>query len=99
MIKGEMSLVGPRALPVEYLPLMKEQQKLRHRVRPGITGLAQVSGRHGISWKEKFTLDEQYICTLSFRLDVGILFKTFLLLLNPKEDCSLEEKKFEGNSS
>ncbi len=76
VLKGDMSLVGPRPLLVEYLPLYNEEQKRRHLVRPGITGYAQVNGRNAISWKEKFELDVWYVDNQSLWLDVKILFKT-----------------------
>ncbi len=76
VIKGDMSLVGPRPLLVEYLPLYNETQKKRHEVRPGITGWAQVNGRNAISWKEKFDYDVWYVKHLSFLLDIKILFLT-----------------------
>lgn len=76
VIKGDMSLVGPRPLLVQYLPLYNETQKRRHEVRPGITGWAQVNGRNAISWKQKFEYDVWYVDHLSFRLDLKILFMT-----------------------
>lgn len=76
VIKGDMSLVGPRPLLVEYLPLYTAEQARRHEVRPGVTGLAQVSGRNAISWEEKFTLDIEYVNGRSFRLDLLILSRT-----------------------
>lgn len=76
ILKGDMSFVGPRPLLVEYLPLYTRQQKLRHCVRPGLTGLAQVSGRNGISWEEKFELDVQYLDRITFMNDTSIFFKT-----------------------
>lgn len=76
IIKGDMSLVGPRPLLVQYLPLYNEEQKHRHDVRPGLTGLAQVNGRNAISWEEKFAYDVQYVRSVSFRLDLEILFRT-----------------------
>lgn len=78
VLKGEMSLIGPRPLLVEYLPLYNENQKKRHNVRPGITGWAQVNGRNAISWKKKFEYDVEYVDRLSFFLDVKIFFMTFL---------------------
>ncbi|MBI1767926.1 MAG: sugar transferase [Bacteroidetes bacterium] len=99
VLLGEMSLIGPRPLPVEYLAVMNEQQRVRHKVRPGITGWTQVNGRHEISWEKKFELDEYYVKHLSFGLDVVILGKTVLLLFSFKKDKSLNEKKFEGTSS
>lgn len=97
VLRGEMSLVGPRPLPCEYGDLMTERQKSRHQLRPGITGLTQVNGRHGISWKEKFELDIEYVAKVSFWLDLNIILKTVLLLLTPREDVSLKEEKFKGN--
>lgn len=76
VLKGDMSFVGPRPLLVQYLPLYNERQKLRHTVRPGITGYAQVSGRNGISWEEKFELDVQYVENISASLDIRIFLKT-----------------------
>ena len=76
VIKGDMSLVGPRPLLIKYLPLYSDEQKKRHTVKPGITGLAQVMGRNSLSWKQKFEFDVRYINELSFFLDVKILFLT-----------------------
>ncbi|PVY43018.1 sugar transferase [Pontibacter virosus] len=76
VIKGEMSLIGPRPLLVEYLPLYNEIQRRRHEVRPGITGWAQVNGRNAISWEEKFRYDVWYVDNISFLLDVKIIFMT-----------------------
>jgi len=76
VLKGDMSLVGPRPLLVEYLPLYSVDQAKRHNVRPGITGWAQVNGRNAISWEEKFKLDVWYVDNQSFWLDIKILFLT-----------------------
>lgn len=76
VIKGDMSLVGPRPLLVQYLPLYNEQQARRHNVRPGITGWAQVNGRNAISWEEKFSFDVWYVDNQSFWLDIKILLQT-----------------------
>ena len=76
VIKGDMSLVGPRPLLMEYLPLYSEEQSRRHEVRPGITGWAQVNGRNAISWDEKFKLDVWYVDNRSMILDIKILFLT-----------------------
>lgn len=76
VLKGEMSLVGPRPLLVEYLPLYSKEQARRHDVKPGITGWAQVNGRNAISWEEKFALDVWYVDNQSFWLDIKILFLT-----------------------
>lgn len=76
VIKGDMSLIGPRPLLVEYLPLYNNFQKRRHEIRPGITGLAQVNGRNTISWEQKFKYDVHYVDYCTFLLDVKILLKT-----------------------
>lgn len=76
VLRGEMSLVGPRPLLMEYLPLYNAQQQRRHEVRPGITGLAQVSGRNALSWEEKFRLDVWYVDNQSIWLDLKIIFLT-----------------------
>lgn len=76
ILKGDMSIVGPRPLLVQYLPLYNSEQRRRHEVRPGLTGLAQVSGRNAISWEEKFELDVQYINELSVITDIKIIFLT-----------------------
>lgn len=76
VLKGDMSLVGPRPLLVEYLPLYTEEQARRHDVRPGITGWAQVNGRNALAWKERFELDVWYVNNRSFPLDVKILLMT-----------------------
>ncbi len=76
VLKGDMSLVGPRPLLVEYLPLYSEKQSRRHEIKPGITGWAQVNGRNAISWDEKFDLDVWYVDNQSFWLDIKILWLT-----------------------
>ncbi len=78
VLKGEMSLVGPRPLRVEYLPLYSERQARRHEVRPGVTGWAQINGRNAISWEEKFELDVWYVENHSLALDLKIVFLTIL---------------------
>ena len=75
VIKGDMSLIGPRPLLMQYLPLYNEQQKRRHNVKPGITGWAQVNGRNAITWKQKFELDIWYVEHLSFLVDLKILLQ------------------------
>ena len=76
VLKGEMSLVGPRPLLMEYLPLYTVAQARRHEVRPGVTGWAQINGRNAISWEEKFELDVWYVDNQSFFLDLNILLLT-----------------------
>ncbi|OZS41623.1 sugar transferase [Photobacterium sanguinicancri] len=76
VIKGDMSLVGPRPLLMQYLPLYNNEQKRRHDVRPGVTGWAQVNGRNAISWEDKFNLDVWYVDNHTFWLDIKILFLT-----------------------
>jgi len=76
IIKGDMSIVGPRPLLVEYLPYYTEEERKRHSVRPGLTGLAQVSGRNSISWEEKFKEDIEYIQNITLKQDIKIIFKT-----------------------
>ncbi|NLN82077.1 MAG: sugar transferase [Clostridiales bacterium] len=76
IIRGDMSIVGPRPLLVKYLPLYNEQQRMRHYVRPGLTGYAQVHGRNAISWEEKFRLDAEYVHNITFLEDMKIVFCT-----------------------
>ena len=76
VLKGDMSLIGPRPLLVAYLPLYNETQRHRHDVRPGLSGLAQCSGRNLLSWEERFALDVEYVQKLSFGMDVSIVFRT-----------------------
>ena len=81
VLKGEMSLVGPRPLLMDYLPLYSPEQARRHEVKPGITGWAQVNGRNTLSWEEKFNLDVWYVDNQSFLIDCKILWQTFLKVL------------------
>jgi lipopolysaccharide/colanic/teichoic acid biosynthesis glycosyltransferase len=81
VLRGDMSLVGPRPLLPQYLPRYSERHRLRHEVRPGITGLAQVSGRNALRWSDKFDLDVEYVERSSFRLDVAILWRTLRAVL------------------
>jgi len=76
ILKGDMSIIGPRPLLVEYLPLYNEHQQRRHEVRPGLSGLAQISGRNAISWEDKFNLDVEYVDNISFLGDWKIIFFT-----------------------
>lgn len=100
VLKGDMSLVGPRPLLVEYLPLYSKEQARRHEVKPGITGWAQINGRNAISWEEKFKLDVWYVDHQSLQLDLKILYKTFKKVLY-KEDINKSGhatmEKFSGN--
>jgi len=100
VLKGDMSLVGPRPLLVEYLPLYSAEQARRHNVRPGITGWAQVNGRNAISWEDKFKLDVWYVDNQSFWLDIRILWLTVIKVLK-REGVSAEGeatvKYFKGN--
>ena len=99
VVKGDMSLVGPRPLLMEYLDLYTEEQNRRHNVRPGITGWAQVNGRNAISWEEKFKLDIWYVDNQSFCLDIKILLMTIVSVFKPsgitqEGHCTIE--KFRG---
>lgn len=100
ILEGDMSIVGPRPLLVQYLPLYNEHQKRRHEVRPGLTGLAQVSGRNAISWEDKFDLDIEYIDNVRFFGDIKIIFKTIKQVvvkegINSNNSVTMEF--FEGN--
>ncbi|WP_287967228.1 MULTISPECIES: sugar transferase [Acinetobacter] len=102
VIKGDMSIVGPRPLLMEYLPLYSPEQAKRHDVRPGMTGHAQVNGRNAISWEEKFKLDTWYVENQSIWLDFKIMFKTVHKVL-AKDDISAEGEatmsKFTGTKT
>ncbi|MEK1831886.1 sugar transferase [Priestia megaterium] len=102
ILKGDMSLVGPRPLLVQYLPLYNEYQKRRHEVRPGLSGLAQVNGRNAISWENKFDLDIQYVEQVSFIKDFKIIFLTIKKVFI-REGISSETaatvEVFQGNKS
>lgn len=102
VIKGDMSVVGPRPLLMEYLPLYNQEQAKRHLVRPGMTGHAQVNGRNAISWEEKFKLDTWYVENRSTWLDFKIMFKTVHKVL-AKDDISAEGEatmtKFTGTKN
>lgn len=92
VLKGDMSLVGPRPLLTEYLPLYTKEQARRHDVRPGITGWAQVNGRNAISWEDKFDLDLWYIENQSFLLDIQILLKTVVKVI-AKENINIDAER------
>lgn len=100
ILKGDMSIVGPRPLLVEYLELYNEEQKHRHDVRPGLTGLAQVNGRNCITWEAKFKYDIEYVNNITFVNDCKIILKTIEKVLlrediNANENITME--KFKGN--
>lgn len=82
ILKGDMSLIGPRPLMPRYLPYYTKEESIRHTVRPGVTGLAQISGRNLLSWDKKLEMDVKYVKNMSFLLDMEIFFKTFLKVLN-----------------
>ena len=101
IVKGDMSIVGPRPLLVRYLPLYNETQKHRHDVRPGFTGLAQVHGRNSISWEEKFDWDIRYVNHVTFFTDVKIILDTVRTVLKREgisSDTSVTMEEFRGNS-
>ncbi|MEB6277823.1 sugar transferase [Staphylococcus gallinarum] len=100
VLKGDLSLVGPRPLLMEYLPLYNEEQKKRHQVKPGITGWAQINGRNAITWEQKFKLDVWYVENQSFKLDMYILYKTVQNVLQKKDINAKDHvttEKFRGN--
>ena len=100
VIKGDMSIVGPRPLLMEYLPLYNQEQAKRHLVRPGMTGHAQVNGRNAISWEEKFKLDTWYVENQSVWLDFKIILKTIIVVLardNISQKNHVTTENFKGN--
>ncbi len=100
VIIGDMSLIGPRPLLPEYLPLYSSEQNRRHEVKPGITGWAQINGRNAISWTEKFKLDVWYVDHLSLMLDIKIIFLTIKKVVvreGINSDTSVTMEKFTGN--
>ncbi len=102
VLKGEMSIVGPRPLLIEYLPLYSKEQSRRHNVRPGITGWAQVNGRNAITWDKKFSLDTWYVDNHSLVLDLKIIFLTIKKVLDKSgidDDRGVGQEKFKGNSN
>jgi lipopolysaccharide/colanic/teichoic acid biosynthesis glycosyltransferase len=102
VIKGDMSLVGPRPLMMQYLSRYNTKQARRHEVKPGITGWAQVNGRNAISWEEKFRLDVDYVDRQSFILDIKILWMTFLNVIQRKginADGHVTMEEFRGSDS
>ena len=102
ILKGNMSVVGPRPLLVKYLPLYNEHQRHRHDVRPGLSGWAQVNGRNTVSWKDKFDYDVYYANHVTFRLDVKIVWKSFVQAFFKREGITSETsatmEEFTGNT-
>src|SRR5690554_514049 len=101
ILRGDMSIIGPRPLLIEYLPLYNDKQKHRHDVRPGLSGLAQINGRNAISWEEKFDYDLKYIENISFWLDLKLIIRTCLKVfkregVNKSETITMD--KFKGTS-
>ncbi len=100
VLKGDMALIGPRPLLVEYLPLYNVEQSRRHKVRPGITGWAQVNGRNSISWEEKFKLDVWYVDNLTIILDIKIIVNTIMKVFRRQDissSSSVSMEKFRGS--
>ncbi len=98
ILKGDMSIVGPRPLLVKYLPLYNEEQRRRHDVRPGLTGLAQISGRNSLTWEQKFAEDVKYVEKMSFILDINIILRTVYTVfkhevINQDNIATMEEFK------
>lgn len=101
VLKGDMSLIGPRPLLEEYLPLYNDRQKRRHDVKPGITGWAQINGRNTVSWSDKFEMDVWYVENISFFLDVRILWLTAMKVVKSEgvsSETSATMEKFRGNN-
>lgn len=100
VLKGDMSLIGPRPLLPEYLPMYNEEQKIRHKVKPGITGWAQVNGRNALTWTKKFEYDIYYVKNYSFILDIKIIIKTIQNIFFAKNIYSKNNKmvKFNGKN-
>ena len=96
ILVGDMSLIGPRPLLVSYLPYYTERERLRHTVRPGLTGLAQVTGRNYLAWDKRLEKDAEYVEQLSFFLDCRILWKTFVMVFK-REDVAVDTNQVEGN--
>ncbi len=98
ILKGDMSIIGPRPLLVKYLPLYNEEQHHRHDVRPGLTGYAQSHGRNTVTWEDKFKMDVWYTRNVSFRVDMSIFFRTIVAVLkregiNSESSATMEEFK------
>ena len=103
ILKGDMSIIGPRPLLVEYLPRYNAQQRRRHEVRPGLSGYAQVRGRNTVSWQDKFRMDVEYVDSITFLGDLKILWDTVIVAFIKREGISSETsatmEKFMGNES
>lgn len=97
ILKGDMSIIGPRPLLVSYLPYYSEREKLRHSVRPGLTGLAQVSGRNFIDWDKRMEKDVEYVENLSFAMDVKVLRMTVQTVLGQQDEVAEDTNAVEGN--
>lgn len=100
ILKGDMAIVGPRPLLVQYLPLYNDRQKKRHCVKPGITGYAQVNGRNSITWEEKFEYDVYYVYNITIALDINVFFKTIEIVLKRdgiNSDSDATMKDFKGS--
>lgn len=96
ILKGDLAIVGPRPLLVDYLPWYTEQERHRHDVRPGLTGLAQIHGRNSVDWDTRFALDVEYVKNLSFAFDVKIFFLTILKVFK-RSDIAEDTRAVEGN--
>lgn len=96
ILKGDMSIVGPRPLLEEYLPYYTSEEKHRHDVRPGLTGLAQVNGRNNLTWEEKFRFDLEYVNNISFRMDMSVVVKTVGKVFK-RSDVQTDTRFSEGN--
>ena len=97
ILKGDMSFIGPRPLLVEYLPYYTDREKLRHTVRPGLTGLAQVSGRNTVDWDTRFEIDAQYVENLNFLMDLKVIGLTFKTVFGHTDQVAEDTNKVEGN--
>lgn len=97
ILKGDMSFIGPRPLLVEYLPYYTEREKLRHTVRPGLTGLAQANGRNTVDWDRRFEYDVNYVENLSFLMDVRVIFLTLKTVFGHTDQVADDTNKVEGN--
>lgn len=97
ILKGDMSIIGPRPLLVSYLPYYTEEEKLRHTVRPGLTGLAQVSGRNFIDWDRRMEKDVEYVKNLSFKMDLKVIGLTVKTVLGHSDEVAEDTNAVEGN--